>query len=191
MPETAEFQLTANLADFLRTHLYGKYRGLVSDVADPEGIGRIKATVPAVFGAELDSPWAMPAMPFAGPRHGLALIPEVGDGVWVEFEAGDPSRPIWSGCWWARGQRPTPDGEKQRLLATTAGHQILIDEDADEIRLTHPGGAELVIGSGEINLTLGACSLKITSSEINLNQGMVKVTTAGASLVNDAFKVGA
>ena len=54
----------------------------------------------------------------------------------------------------------------------------------------HPGGAEVKLGSSEITLTLGSCSLKITTSEINLNNGMVKVTTAGASLVNDAFKVG-
>ena len=42
-----------------------------------------------------------------------------------------------------------------------------------------------------ISLKLGACELKITASEINLNNGMVKVTAAGASLVNDAFKIGA
>jgi hypothetical protein len=191
MPETAEFELTTRLAEFVRTHVFGKYRGIVTDVSDPENIGRIRATVPEVFGADSFSPWAMPALPFAGPQHGLVLLPEVGDGVWIEFEAGDMSRPIWTGCWWARGQRPTPDGEKQRLLATTAGHQVLIDETANEIRLTHPGGADMIIGADEISLTLGACSLKITATEINLNQGMVKVTTAGASLVNDAFKVGA
>jgi uncharacterized protein involved in type VI secretion and phage assembly len=191
MPETAEFDLTTQLAEFLRTHHFGKYRGLVSDVADPEALGRIKARVPAVFGADLETPWAMPAAPFAGADHGLFLLPEVGDGVWIEFEGGDPSRPIWSGCWWARGQVPSPAGEKQRLLATSAGHQILIDEDADEIRLTHPAGGELIIGASEITLTLGACELKITASEIVLNNGMVKVTTAGASLVNDALKVGA
>lgn len=191
MPETAEFELTTQLAEFLRTHHFGKYRGLVTDVGDPEAIGRIKARVPAILGDELETPWAMPALPFAGPQHGLFLLPEVDDGVWIEFEGGDVSRPIWSGCWWARGQVPSPAGEKQRLLATSAGHQILIDEDADEIRVTHPGGGELVIGASEITLKLGACELKITASEINLNNGMVKVTAAGASLVNDAFKIGA
>ena len=190
MAETAEFFLLSQLAETMRTRFYGKYRGLVTDISDPEKLARIKATVPAVLG-ELDSGWAMPALPFAGPQHGFVLLPEVGDGVWIEFEAGDPSSPIWSGCWWAKDQRPDPTGEKQRLLATSAGHQFLLDEDADEIHLTHPGGAEVVIGASEISLKLGACELKITTSEINLNNGMVKVTTAGASLVNDAFKIGA
>jgi hypothetical protein len=182
--------LLERLAEAQRDRHFGKYRGLVRDLSDPQGQGRIKAGVPAVYG-EQDSPWALPALPFAGPDHGLALMPEVGDGVWIEFEGGDIARPIWSGCWWAGGQRPTPDGDKARLLATSAGHQILIDEDANEMKLVHPGGAAITLDADGITLTMGACELKITSTEISLNNGMVKVTTAGASLVNDAFKVGA
>jgi hypothetical protein len=190
MSEPAEFQLLTQVAEFLRTRHFGKYRGLVSDVGDPEGLGRIKASVPAVFGDSLDTPWAMPSSPFAGARHGLVLIPEVGDGVWIEFEGGDVSRPIWSGCWWASGQRPEPSGEKVRLLSTSQGHQVLLDEDADEISLVHPGGGQLTLGASEITLKLGSCEIKMTATEVSINQGMVKVTTAGASLVNDAFKVG-
>ena len=177
------------VTEFQRTKYFGKYRGLVADIEDPDGVGRIVAEVPAVYG-EARSPWAMPCLPFAGPSHGLALIPEVGDGVWIEFEGGDLARPIWSGCWWADGQRPEPSANTARLLATTAGHQVLIDEDADEIKLVHPGGGELVIAADEIKLSIGQCSLKLTTSEIILNDGMAKITTAGASLVNDAFKVG-
>lgn len=181
--------LLYRLAEAQRDRHFGKYRGQVRDLADPEKLGRIKASVPAVYG-EQDSPWALPALPFAGAAHGLALMPEVDDGVWIEFEAGDISRPIWSGCWWASSQRPTPDGEKARLLATSAGHQVLIDEDANEMKLVHPGGAEIVLDADGITLKMGNCELKIGNTEITLNQGMVKVTTAGASLVNDAFKVG-
>jgi hypothetical protein len=189
MPSETE-ALLIRLAETMRTRHFGKYRGIVSDITDPDDQCRIRAQVPAIY-SEQDSPWALPSLPFAGDQHGLVLLPEVGDGVWIEFEGGDISRPIWSGCWFASGQRPAPNGEKVRLLATTAGHQVMIDEDADEIKLVHPGGAEVKLSASEITLTLGSCSLKITTSEINLNNGMVKVTTAGASLVNDAFKVGA
>ncbi len=182
--------LLVRVAEFQRSRHFGKYRGIVSDISDPDDMLRIKATVPAVYG-DSDSPWALPALPFAGPQHGLVLLPEVGDGVWIEFEAGDIARPIWSGCWFSRNQRPSPNGSTQRLLATSAGHQILIDEDNDVIQLIHPGGAKLTVGSSDITLEMGSCTLAISSTEINLNNGMVKVTTAGASLVNDAFKVGA
>lgn len=177
------------LAEHQRGRHFGKYRGLVTDVADPDGMGRIRAEVPAVYG-EAESPWAMPAFPFAGKSHGLVFMPEVGDGVWVEFEGGDLARPIWSGCWFAKDQRPKPDGATARLIATTAGHQVLIDEDADEIKLVHPGGAELTLGASEITLSLGGCKITVSATEVNINNGMVKVTTAGASLANDAFKVG-
>ncbi|MFZ1481795.1 MAG: phage baseplate assembly protein V [Paracoccaceae bacterium] len=182
-------QLLERVAERQRTTFYGKYRGLVSENDDPDGLGRIKAEVPAVLGAEV-SQWAMPCLPFAGPKHGLALIPEVGDGVWIEFEAGNLNMPIWSGCWWADDQRPEPAGATQRLLATSAGHQVLIDEEADEIRLVHPGGAELVLGKDAITLTLGQAKIEMSSTEVIINDGMAKITTAGASLVNDAFKVG-
>lgn len=181
--------LLTSVAEFQRSHHFGKYRATVRDIDDPDHRCRIKAVVPAVYGTQV-SPWAMPSFPFAGPKHGLVLLPEVGDGVWIEFEGGDISRPIWSGCWWANDQRPEPQGAKVRLLATSAGHQVVIDEDADEMKLVHPGGAEVTLGASEIVFTLGSCELKITTSEINLNNGMVKVTTAGASLVNDTFKVG-
>lgn len=181
--------LVVRIAEFQRTRHFGKYRGLVNDIDDPDGLCRIRALVPAIY-SEVVSPWAMPSLPFAGPEHGFVLLPEVGDGVWIEFEAGDISRPIWSGCWFASGQRPSPQGEKVRVLATSAGHQLLLDEDADEIRLVHPGGATLTIGANDVTLTLGSCEIRVTQSEISLNNGMVKVTTAGASLVNDAFKVG-
>ena len=118
-------------------------------------------------------------------------MPEVGDGVWIEFEGGDLGRPIWSGCWWADDQRPEPSSNLARLLATSPGHQILLDEEGDEIKIVHPGGAEIVIASDEIRISIGQSTLKLTSSEINLNDGMAKITTAGASLVNDAFKWGA
>jgi hypothetical protein len=186
MPTEIE-ELLVSVAEHQRSRHFGKYRGLVREIDND--LCRIKATVPAIYDEE-DSPWAMPCLPFAGPQHGLVLLPEVGDGVWIEFEAGDISRPIWSGCWFADGQRPSPDGEKARLLATSAGHQILIDEDGDTITLKHPGGAEITLGSSGITLSMSPCKLEITTSEINLNNGMVKVTTAGASLVNDAFKVG-
>lgn len=182
-------EMVVQLAERAHSRFYGKYRGIVRDINDPDGLCRIKAEVPAVY-EDQQSPWALPALPFAGQSHGLVLLPEPGDGVWIEFEAGDIQRPIWTGCWFALNERPDPKGNKARVLATSAGHKIVLDEDGDQIQIQHPGGAEITVSSSEIVLKLGLCELKITESEINLNNGMVKVTPAGASLVNDAFKVG-
>jgi hypothetical protein len=181
--------LLVNLAEQQRTRRFGKYRGQVKQVGTDDNFGCITALVPAVFGDQ-ETPWALPALPFAGPQHGLVLLPEPGDGVWIEFEAGNTAVPIWTGFWWKKSEAPQPQAAKARLLATKPGHYVLLDEDNDKIVIHHPGGAEIAVGASEISLSLGGCSLKITSTEINLNDGMVKVTKAGASLVNDAFKVG-
>ena len=70
----------------------GFHRGVVVDVADPDGRKRIRATVPSVLG-NTPSVWAMPLLPVTSP------VPAVGDGVWMCFEGGDESHPLWLGAW--------------------------------------------------------------------------------------------
>ena len=48
-------RLVVELAEQTRSRFYGKYRGVVSNVDDPENMGRIRATVPEVL-AEVESP---------------------------------------------------------------------------------------------------------------------------------------
>jgi uncharacterized protein involved in type VI secretion and phage assembly len=82
-----------------RQRHYGKYRGLVVNNVDPMQTGRLIVQVPDVLG-EAESSWAMPCFPVAGTQMGFWSIPQVGTGVWVEFEQGDSDYPIWSGCWY-------------------------------------------------------------------------------------------
>ena len=81
----------------LGNRFWGKYRAQVVDNQDPKNMGRLKLKIPAVLGAEEESGWAMPCVPYAGVGLGLAMIPEVDALVWAEFEAGNPSFPIWTG----------------------------------------------------------------------------------------------
>ncbi len=96
--------LLAQLVDRLDNAYYGKYRGYVHDVDDPDGRGRLRAIVPRLLGADTPTGWALPAAPYAGPDQGFFSVPDVGAGVWIEFEEGDLHRPIWSGQWWAAPQ---------------------------------------------------------------------------------------
>ena len=77
---------------------FGKYRGSVIDNIDPDRMGRILPEVPHLPGMLLN--WAMPCFPYAGPQVGFFAVPPIGAGVWIEFEGGDPTYPIWSGCYW-------------------------------------------------------------------------------------------
>jgi hypothetical protein len=83
----------------------GKYRGQVTGTKDPDNLGRIQVTVPAIYGEDRQS-WAMPCTPYAGKDIGWFSIPPVGTNIWVEFEGGDPDYPIWTGCFWGTDELP-------------------------------------------------------------------------------------
>jgi hypothetical protein len=80
----------------------GKYKAVVVNNVDPLLIGRIQVIVPDVASLA-PSTWAMPCVPVAGINMGMFAPPLIGSGVWVEFERGDPSKPIWVGCYWGLG----------------------------------------------------------------------------------------
>ena len=76
---------------------YGVYRGTVVANKDPESHRRLKVTVPQLSGSALtkDLPWAWPKEVASMKNE----VPEIGDGVWVMYEGGDPSYPIWVGTY--------------------------------------------------------------------------------------------
>jgi hypothetical protein len=71
---------------------YGVYRGVVFDSNDPLKLKRLQVKVPQIL-AEQPTDWAWPVE-----KYGTdTLVPKNGQGVWVMFEGGDPSYPIWLG----------------------------------------------------------------------------------------------
>ena len=181
--------LTAQIAERMRNQHFGKYRGLVSNVDDPLKIGRVMALVPEVYG-DLASPWALPAVPFAGSQHGLVLLPEVNDGVWIEFEAGDISRPIWTGCWWGTDELDDVSKTRTRALVPSKGHKLVLDDDADEIHLIHSQGAEIKMTGDDITISIGGSEIKLTKTDMTLKSGsgQIKLSAAGVDVNNGALK---
>jgi hypothetical protein len=167
-------KLVVDLCERTQSRYYGKYRGLVTDVNDPDKLGRIKATVDSITqGKELE--WAFPVVPFAGAAHGLLLLPKVGDGVWIEFEAGVLSRPLWTGCWWGKGDLPSPNGPKKRFLITEEGLQILLDDDTKTLQLKHPGGGEITMKNNSILIKLQSAAIELTPAGVSVNNGALEV----------------
>ena len=112
---------------------FGKYRGTVVNNVDPLQVGRILAQVPDVLGP-IPSSWAMPSLPFSGKQMGMWCLPQVGTGVWVEFEQGDPDKPIWSGAWYGSAAEvpapalAAPPGVPNIVLQTTGQNTILLSD---------------------------------------------------------------
>jgi uncharacterized protein involved in type VI secretion and phage assembly len=126
----------------------GVYAGHVTDVSDSTKLGRVKVSVPAVYGddgPEYDA-WARPSFPY-----GHFFVPKVGDRVWVAFEDGDPAAPVWLGVWYPTGQAPqdaagaTPP--RKRLVQTESGHQVLLDDTtgAEKVLVKSKGGHQVLL----------------------------------------------
>jgi hypothetical protein len=156
-----------DLHNFINQHYFGKFRGTVEEIDQQNAM--IKAKVPVIYGEAL-SPWALPCLPFAGKKHGIAFLPEVGDGVWIEFEAGNPDVPIWTGFWWADGETPAAIAENVRGIITSKDLQFILDDKKKEIRLVHPGGAEIKLAESEILIKIGQSSITLSSSGVDINK---------------------
>ncbi len=140
-------ELIQQLLEFNRTRFFGKYRGLVTDNNDSTNRARVKVRVPAVLD-ELEV-WAMPCLPYAGNNVGVHTIPEPDAGVWVEFEGGDPSYPIWTGGFWADDQLPkneegTEATPSLRMLRTEKGLMITFNDDSEVLTLSDVNGSNIM-----------------------------------------------
>lgn len=141
------------------TRHWGKYRGTVVDNTDPQTQGRLRVSVPEVLG-DVDSGWALPCAPYAGDKSGVYVVPSVGSGVWVEFEAGDVSRPIWVGCWWESDKVPTDEGGTKvtpdvKITRSEQGLLLALHDDAQKIALSDSDGSNILtieVQSGVVTL---------------------------------------
>jgi uncharacterized protein involved in type VI secretion and phage assembly len=167
-------KVVVELSELLRSRFFGKYRGLVKRVDDPNNQGRITAIVPEVFG-DKESPWAFPSSPLAGPNYGFFMLPKEHDGVWIEFEAGDPSRPIWGGFWWASDEMPSDAAENVRIIVTPGGHKLVLDDDGQQIQIVHSGGAQVTMTNDDITLTISGSTIVLSSDSVNINNGALVV----------------
>lgn len=169
---SADEELLADLADLLRSRFYGKYRGTVTQV--DSGTLQIKAKVPAVLG-ETETGWCLPCVPYAGPNVGLFLVPDPGAAVWIEFEGGDVSLPIWAGCLWRSGELPSDAAPKVRGLVTGAPHKLLFDDDQSTVDLEDAGGDSLTFDGSGITASSGSSSVNVNSASVSVNNGALEV----------------
>ena len=133
--------------------LYGKFRGTVSSNDDPQRMGRLQALVPAVWG-NAPGPWAMPCVPMAGPDAGVLAVPPTGAGVWIEFEGGDPTMPIWAGGYWSSPAETPPSSSGGIHLVHLSGASISVTEAG--IVIENGYGARIALVGPVVDVNNGA-----------------------------------
>ncbi len=126
--------------------------------------------------------WAMPSVPFAGRQTGMVFLPVEGSGVWVEFEGGDLDRPIWTGCFWHRGEFPSAVTEPTTRVLRTAAMTLTVNDAAQgsvTLELLPPAAqspTKIVLEGAGITLTYGSSSVKLSASGVSINDGALDVT---------------
>lgn len=122
------------------TTYYGKYRGRVVNNTDPLMMGRLTVFVPDVSDFPLG--WAMPCVPYAGKNVGFFAVPPISANVWVEFEGGDLSFPIWTGCFWGEGEMPVKQALPNTKVIQTETVTFEIDDSLTSVSLEWNGKAK-------------------------------------------------
>ena len=153
---------------------FGKYRGTVVNNIDPMQIGRIMAIVPDV-GNLVPSSWAMPCVPIANKASGVYVVPQIGSGVWIEYEHGDPDFPIWVGGFWGTvAEIPpfallAPPGDPPIVINSTLQNAVVVS-DLPVLPMIE-GGVMLVSGASYI--AVSPTMVKIFSPTIMINGLMI------------------
>ena len=165
---------------------YGKYRATVVMNIDPELRGRLMCMVPDVLGPAPSS-WCEACAPLAGPTGapmGAYMVPPIGAGVWVEFEQGDPGRPIWTGCRFGKGDVPPLAFAglpiSPNIVLQTAGQNTLMIRDlpgpTGGIMLKSTTGATLIVNDTGIYIQNGkGAMITLIGPAIDMNGGALTV----------------
>ncbi len=159
---------------------YGKYRATVVNNIDPLQEGRIQVMVPDVSGLAPTS-WAMPCLPMTGIQTGIVAVPPIGAGVWVEFEQGDPDKPIWVGGFFGSAAEvpalalTVPPGLSGITLQTMLQNGIVISDvpgPTGGIMLKSTTGATLIVNDTGIYIQNGkGASIVLAGPSVTINNG--------------------
>lgn len=177
---------THDILDWIRSHYFGKYRGTVTDNRDDTSRGRLRVKVPAVL--DTLEVWAMPCVPYAGEGVGFYSMPPSGAGVWIEFEGGDPSFPIWSGFFWADEEIPGDADPKVKIWATDS-ITMKLDDSSSEMEIKNT--ISTVTISQDISLESCEATLSVGVDGVVAEQGAGKLQVAvtGVILNDGVFEV--
>lgn len=157
--------------------IHGVVPALVTDINDPEHLGRVKLKFPWLSDA-YTSDWARTVQLAAGKERGMVLLPEVNDEVLVGFEQGHISRPFVLGGLYNGVDKPrlgdglideAAGGIKRRGFISKQGHKLVfLDDNAKSGVLLATGNDGLRIALNDTGTTI-----RVTS------QGQVEIEAQG------------
>lgn len=174
---------------------YGVYPAIVTDLVDPDSLGRIELKFPWL-GTDGNSDvraWATLLSPYADNDQGFQVLPEVDSQVVVAFEAGNLRRPyIVGSCW--NGVEALPEAAEEanniRVLKTRSGsvlefddsqgaakitlqmesgHKLVLDDSARTVTLSHSDGHVITFTAGGAVEIQANSTIDLTAAALNVH----------------------
>ena len=129
--------------------------GIVTDVNDPDNMGRIKVVLDSFAGNETD--WMNVVLPSAGLSKGLVMLPDTGDRVLVLFMSNDPSRGVILGGVAASSDMPDNWGVSDGAIKTfyfisPLGQKITLDDNSKTVKVENSSGSYIKLGHDKVKI---------------------------------------
>ncbi len=163
---------------------FGIYRATVVNNIDPMQMGRITVMAPAV-GALVASTWVTPCAPVTGIQMGVYMVPQIGSGVWIQFEGGNPDKPVWMGGWWANASDVPAlalagvPADPNIVIQSTLQNAIVVSDlpgPTGGIMLKSTTGATIIVNDTGIYIQNGkGASIVMTGPTVTINNGALVV----------------
>lgn len=177
---------------------FGVTVGIVTNNKDPDGLGRVKATLPWMAD-QVETDWARVVTPMAGASRGVYFLPEVNDEVLVAFEHGDPGTPyVLGGLWNGKDKPPesNSDGKNDlRTVKSRSGSLIrftdtdgdakieIIDSSAkNTIVISTKGNSIAITASGDVTIQSNNGKLKLTGNSVEITSASTVKIEASQSM---------
>jgi uncharacterized protein involved in type VI secretion and phage assembly len=193
-PDPTDLIIDARIPSGLGGRWYGVFPASVSDIKDPDGMGRVKVTLPwsPDTGTDRYEVWARVATLMGGNNRGSWFIPDPNDEVLVGFEGGDPRRPyVIGGLWNGRDNPPeSMDGggnNYKKVIRSRNGVKATLDDHdgQEQLILETPGGQKITLkdGPGSVEIVdSNGNSVKLEASGITVNASANVTINAGAQV---------
>jgi uncharacterized protein involved in type VI secretion and phage assembly len=186
--------VSGNRPDGLAPRHFGLHPAVVTDIVDPDSLGRIQVRFPWL-GEEGDDvrAWATLLTPYADDNQGFEVLPAVDTEVVVGYEFGDLRRPyIVGSCWNGRESMPVApeaannkriirtrsgsvlefddtSGAEKVTLSMDVGHKLVLDNSARQVTLEHANGCTITFtAAGQIQIQANS-TVDVTASVLNVH----------------------
>lgn len=159
--------------------------GIVTNIEDPEGLGRVKVRLSNRSEGDYETDFIRVMTPMSGANCGVFFLPAVEDEVLVAFGDGDSSQPYVLGSLWnSKNTQPAKieDGGENniRMIRSKEGHTIIFNDDTEKepgIKIQTKQGLILDLLDKNDGKTISLSDNSGNIIEINSNDGKGKFET--------------